>query len=85
MPPAESYVVSSTPPESIDFTHRFPRRSKILKLIQNLTTALNAMGQSDIELFGTDAKARTILMGLLDAVESVVAITKPREGKRSAH
>ena len=30
MPPAESYVVSSTPPESIDFTHRFPRRSKIL-------------------------------------------------------
>ena len=29
MPPAESYVVSSTPPESIDFTHRFPRRSII--------------------------------------------------------
>jgi exonuclease III len=27
MPPAESYVVSSTSPESIDFTHRFPRRS----------------------------------------------------------
>ena len=32
MPPAESYVVSSTPPESIDFTHRFPRRSKIIKV-----------------------------------------------------
>ena len=35
MPPAESYVVSSTPPESIDFTHRFPRRSAFWKEIDN--------------------------------------------------
>jgi hypothetical protein len=33
MPPAESYVVSSTSPESIDFTHRFPRRSMIFSVI----------------------------------------------------
>ena len=59
--------------------------SKILKSIQSLTTMLTSMDQSDIELFRKQSKAKSILRDLFDAVDSVMAIAKVREGKRDGH
>lgn len=57
--------------------------SKVLKCIEETTVALRSMSQKDLELIKTQAKARTILLDLLGALEGVIDITRPRQGKRS--
>lgn len=58
--------------------------SKTLKRMQDLTEALRAMPQKEIELFKSEAKAKSILLALQDAVDDIVEISRARPGTRDA-
>jgi hypothetical protein len=58
--------------------------SKTLKRMEDLTETLRAMPQKELELFKSQAKARSILLALQGAVDDIVDISRARPGKRDA-
>jgi len=57
--------------------------SRTLKQIEALTKALNKMGQEEIALLKKSPKAIKLIKGLVDAVETVAAVTGAVAGKKN--
>jgi hypothetical protein len=57
--------------------------SKVLKMVEKLTTLLNDLERKDMEMFASQAKARTSLEAVAEAAQNVLAMTK-REHKHRA-
>jgi len=55
--------------------------SKILKQVEAVTRALRKMGQDEIALLKNSTKARSVVIKLRDAVDSVLAIASGKESK----